>query len=384
MKKILFVASTLSHIENFHIPYLEQFKKQGYIVHVMGKLNNKYDIPYVDKVIPISFEKSMFSIKNFSNSFKISKIIKYEDYDIISIHTTLAAFFARLGIMLSFSKPNLVINTVHGYLFDDKSSFFKKTIMLLAEKFTKCVTDIIIVMNSLDYDIAKKHKLYKDNIYQINGMGINLSLFAPISYEHKLSLRQEHSLSKDDFILIYVAEFSKRKNQKFLLDSISKLVQNNYKNIKLLLLGDGKFLDELKIYTQELGINSNVIFTGYTKETCLYYQMSDICVSSSRSEGLPFNIMEAMSIGLPIVASNVKGHSDLVVSNQNGFLFEYDNIDGFCDYIKTIYEDKELQHKLSIKSEALAKNYSLDAVLSNTVNIISNEYESHLEFNNKK
>ena len=378
MKKILFVASTLSHIENFHIPYLEQLKKQGYIVHVMGNPNNKFEIPYADKIIPISFEKSMFSVENFVMSFKIAKIIRSEDYDIVNLHTTLAAFFARLGIMLSFRKPKLVINTVHGYLFDDKSSFLKKTIMILAEKFTKCVTHVVIVMNSLDYDIARKHKLYKNNIYLINGMGINLSLFPPISFENKLAFRKKYNFSKDDFLLIYVAEFSKRKNQKFLLNSISKLVDDGFKNIKLVLLGDGKFLDELKIYAQELAIMSNVVFTGYTKDTCTYYQMADICVSSSRSEGLPFNIMEAMSIGLPIVASNVKGHTDLVSQNENGFLFEYDNVDEFCDYVKTIYKDKNLRNKMSVKSEYLAKIYSLDAVLPNTVNIICKEYELHL------
>lgn len=378
MKKILFVASTLSHIENFHIPYLEQFKKQGYIVHVMGKPNNKRDIPYVDKLIPISFEKSVYSIKNFIISVKIVKIIRSEGYDIINLHTTLAAFFARLGIILSFKRPKLVINTVHGYLFDDKSSFLKKIIMLLAEKFTKCVTDIIIVMNSIDYDIAKKHKLYKDNIYLINGMGINLSLFPPISSEYKLALREKYNFSKEDFLLVYVAEFSKRKNQKFLLNSIRKLVDKDFKNIKLILIGDGNFLEELETYAQELNISNNVIFTGYTKETCTYYQLSDVCVSSSRSEGLPFNIMEAMSVGLPIVASKVKGHTDLVIQNENGFLFEYDNVNEFCDYIKIIYEDKELCHRLKIKSEDLSKNYSLEAVLPNTVNIICNEHKSHL------
>lgn len=378
MKKILFIASTLSHIENFHLPYLAQFKKQGYIVHVMGKPNNKSAISLADKIIPISFEKSMYSVKNFGISFQIAKIVKTEDYDIISIHTTLAAFFARLGIMLCFKRPKLVINTVHGYLFDDKSSFLKKTIMLLAEKFTKCVTNVVIVMNSLDYDIARKHKLFKDNIYLINGMGIDLSLFPSISYEYKIALREKYNFSKDDFLLIYVAEFSKRKNQRFLLNSIRKLVDDGFKNMKLILLGDGKFLNELKTYAQELNISNNLIFTGYTKDTCTYYQISDICVSSSRSEGLPFNIMEAMSVGLPIVASNVKGHTDLIRQNENGFLFEYDNINEFCDYVKTIYEDKELLHRIGIKSKEFSKNYSLDVVLSNTVNIICNENKAHV------
>ena len=377
MKKILFAASTLSHIENFHIPYLKEFKDKGYIIHVMGKPNNKTNIPYNDKIISIPFEKSIFSFNNFLNALKIAKIIKTENYDIIILHTTLAAFFARLGIMMSFNKPKVVINTVHGYLFDNKTSFLKRSVMLLAEKFTKCVTHTIIVMNSEDYKIAEKYKLYKNNLYFINGMGVDLSLFPTTTYENKILLREKNNFSKNDFILVYAAEFSNRKNQKFLLHSLKSIISDGYKHIKLLLLGDGALLDELKMYSKELEISENVIFTGYKKNTCIYYQLSDVCVSSSRIEGLPFNIIEAMSVGLPIVASNIKGHNDLVISNENGFLYEYNNTDEFCTCIKNLYENKELYSKMSIKSKSFSQKYSIDNVLLNTVNII-NQSKSHI------
>lgn len=172
--------------------------------------------------------------------------------------------------------------------------------------------------------------------------------------------------------------FLNAKNQKFIINTVDKLVKDGYTNIKLLLLGDGILLDELKTYTKELGINNNVFFIGYTKDTCTYYQMADICVSSSRIEGLPFNIMEAMCVGLPIVASNVKGHKDLVIPNENGFLFEYDNDSEFYTYIKTIYDSKEIQYKMSNKSLDLVENYSINNILPKTINIILNEYKSHI------
>ncbi len=378
MKKILFVASTLSHIENFHIPYLEQFKEYGYTVHVMGKTNNKSEILCADKIISIPFEKNMFSLKNFAFAFKISRIIKTEKYDIISIHTSLAAFFVRVGIMLCSKKPKLVVNTVHGYLFDSNTSFFKKNIMLLAEKFTKYVTDVLIVMNSEDYSIAKENKLYKKNLFLINGMGIDLTRFPSVSYEYKMLLRLKLNYKRNDFILIYVAEFSKRKNQKFLLDSVNQLTKSGFKNIKLLLLGDGRFFNELKSYARELNIRDNIIFAGYTKDTIKYYQISDVCVSSSRIEGLPFNIMEAMSVGLPVIASKVKGHTDLIIPNENGFLFEYNDVNDFCSYIKILCKNKELRDKMSIKSKSFSKRYSINSVLLNTVEIILSEYNKTL------
>ncbi|MBS4781300.1 MULTISPECIES: glycosyltransferase [Clostridium] len=373
MKKILFAASTLSHIENFHIPYLKYFKDNDFEVHIMGKGNNKSPIPYVDKVIPINFEKNMFSLKNFISAFKISKLIKKEKYSTISTHTILASFFTRLGIMLSLKKHPLVINTVHGYLFDENSNFIKKVIMILAEKFVRPVTDTILVMNSTDYEIAKKYNLYKKNLYSINGMGINASKFPFSTEENKSYLREKYNIPKDDFLLIYVAEFSKRKNQKFLIESLKGLISEGYNNVKLLLLGDGVLLDNMKQYSKTLGIEDNIIFKGYIKEVCNYYQISDICVSSSRIEGLPFNIMEAMSTGLPVIASKIKGHIDLVNPGENGFLYEYNNINEFCNHVKVLYNDRNLLNNMKISSHDLSKNYSLESVFTEITRIMINE-----------
>ncbi len=376
MKKILFAASTLSHIENFHIPYLKYFKEQGFEVHIMGKENNKLPIPYVDKVFPINFEKNMFSFKNFISAFKISKLIKKEKYSTISTHTILASFFTRLGIMLSLKKHPLVINTVHGYLFDENSDFIKKVIMILAEKFVRPVTDTILVMNSTDYEIAKKYNLYKKNLYSIDGMGINASKFPFSTEENKSYLREKYNIPKDDFLLIYVAEFSKRKNQQFLIDSIKILISEGYNNVKLLLLGDGVLLDDMKQYSKTLGIEDNIIFKGYIKEVCNYYQISDICVSSSRIEGLPFNIMEAMSTGLPIIASKIKGHIDLVDHESNGFLYNFDDIDSFCNYVKMLYSDRSLLTSMGISSNELSKNYTLESVYPEITNIMITEFNN--------
>ncbi|WP_294378984.1 glycosyltransferase [uncultured Clostridium sp.] len=379
MKKILFSASTLSHIENFHIPYLKYFKQLGFEVHIMGKPNNKSQIPYIDKLIPIDFEKSIFSIKNIINIFRISKILRKEKYSVINTHTILASFFTRLSIIISFKKSPLVINTVHGYLFDENSNFLKKFIMIVVEKLVKPVTDIILVMNSTDYEIAKKYNFYKNNLYFINGMGINASKFPLNTLENKLALREKFNFSKNDFLLIYTAEFSKRKNQKFLIEAIKHLYDEGYTDIKLILLGDGNLFNNIKEFAHSLNIDKNIIFAGYQKNVCTYYHISDICVSSSRIEGLPFNIMEAMSTGLPIIASKIKGHIDLVTPSKNGFLFKYNNIEEFCGYVKELYNNRELLADMEITSNSISKKYSLESVFSKNTNIMFEEISKRIE-----
>lgn len=372
MKKILIAASTLSHIENFHIPYLKHFKDSGFEVHIIGKKNNKSEIPYADKIIYIDFEKKMLSIKNFFNILKIARLIRSEKYYLIYTHTILASFFTRLGIIFSLNKIPIMINTVHGYLFDKNSPWLKKIIMLGAEKIVRCTTDYILVMNAEDYNIAKKNNLYKKDLFLIKGMGFNSDLFTKATVEDKLKLRLKYNISKNDFLLIYVAEFSKRKNQKFLIEALKKLYDEGFLNIKLLLIGDGILLDDIKKYAIQLNIYKNIIFAGYKKNTYDYYNLSDICVSSSRIEGLPFNIMESMSTGLPIVASNIKGHADLVDVNFNGFLYKYNDVDDFCKYIKILYNDKKLIDTMSNNSMSKSLKYSSKNVLNENTKLIDN------------
>lgn len=98
----------------------------------------------------------------------------------------------------------------------------------------------------------------------------------------------------------------------------------------LLLPGRGAALDKCKALADRLGVRERVRFPGFVSNIEDYYRASDVCVSSSRSEGLPFNVMEAMACGLPAVLTNVKGHEDLVRPGENGELYPYDDRQAFA------------------------------------------------------
>ena len=106
--KILITASTMVHIKNFHLPYIEKFKENGDEVYVLANGEGAdFNVP---------FEKKTLSFKNLALISKIRKILKQEQFDVIYLHTTLAAFYVRLALKGLKKKP-YVINTVHGYLF---------------------------------------------------------------------------------------------------------------------------------------------------------------------------------------------------------------------------------------------------------------------------
>lgn len=122
-------------------------------------------------------------------------------------------------------------------------------------------------------------------------------------------------IASDAFVLLYAAEFSQRKSQATLLRAMPLLPER----VVLALPGQGALLDECRRLAEALGLGDRVLFPGYCADMAPWYVLADCAVSASRSEGLPFNIMEAMHASLPVVATAVKGHTDLVTPGQTGF-----------------------------------------------------------------
>lgn len=363
MKKILYCASTISHIKNFHIPYLKAFHDSGYEVWVLA--NKKESVLYSDHVVALPFEKNFISLINIKSIFAIRKLIKEQKFDIVSTHTTLASAIVRAGIMLIGRKPE-VFNTCHGYLFSEKNGL-KKWLYLLPEKICASVTNNIMVMNHEDYEIATKYKLYKDNLYYISGMGIDLEKFTPATQEEKSSIRKKRGISEDDFLFVYAAEFSKRKNQIFLIRSFAEVCQKDSR-MKLLLAGKGALLEECKQLVCQLHVEEQILFLGFVSNMRELYAACDVCVSSSQIEGLPFNIMEAMACGLPVVASNIKGHRELVSDGETGMLYKSQDSMELQKKIMLMYENKVVWGNVQEKCREQLRPYELQSTIKQIMN----------------
>lgn len=363
-KKVLYVASTMEHIENFHMPYIGGLKEQGIEVLVMATgeghsgIKPDFDIP---------FEKKITSIKNFKLVKKIKNIIKNNNFDVIILNTTLAAFFVRLAVKKLKNKPK-VINIAHGYLFSKLTGKLKTTVMLTAEKFVKKVTDNILVMNNEDFEIAKKNKLCKGEIYKINGMGINGDKrISTLNKNAKKVLKEQSQKVKFTFI----GELSNRKNQSFLIECISKLASEGV-DAHLDLVGTGSKEDELKAQAKELKVEDRINFVGYDKNISKYLNETDYYVSASKIEGLPFNILEAMAAGCLIISADVKGCNDLIINEESGMLYSFNDIDDFINKFKLLHSDKQLQNKIRKNAQEIAKKYELDAVYKDNIQILTN------------
>ncbi len=364
---VLITASTYSHICNFHLPYIYKFRELGYKVHVAcgGK---EMDIPDADAVFHLPFEKKMSAPGNFRAAAMLRGQIKRENYALVMTHTSLAAFFTRLAVLGMKKRPK-VVNVAHGYLFGEESSALKTGVLLGAERLTAPVTDLLLTMNRWDYETACQNRLGAQ-VVNIPGIGVDFSRLDGVTGEDGAALRREFGIPGDAFVLICAAEFSARKNQSVLIRAMEQLPER----VRLILAGSGAMLDECRRLAAELGVTERVLFPGYIQDMPRWYAMADAAVTASRSEGLPFNVMEAMYARLPVVASAVKGHEDLIIKDETGLLYPCGDHEECARQVQRLLDDPALRAELTLRARESVLQYRLERVLP----LVMAEYEDVL------
>ena len=354
-RKILYVASTFSHIRNFHLPYLQAFTDRGWEVHVAcgGPIQQ---LSQAERVVEIPFSKQMSFLKNKDAFLGLKRLLREEEYDLISTHTSLASCFVRLAVAGMKHRP-LVACMVHGYLFDEATPLKNRVPLAAAEKVTASVTDLLLTMNHWDEEYARRHRLGKQ-VCNLPGIGVPFEKLDRVSREDGLDLRRSYGLRGDQFVFVYAAEFSKRKSQETLLRAMTELPEQ----VALVLAGQGELWEECRTLARSLNLEHRVIFPGQVRMPA-WYAAADGAVSSSRSEGLPFNIMESMYLGLPVVATAVKGHEDLIVPEESGLLYPFGDSEACARQMERLWKDPALCRRMGDKAHRDVARYGLEAVL---------------------
>lgn len=358
MKKVLFISNVLSHIEVFHLPYLKYFSQKGYEVHILTNAGDK-KADYCDKLYNINISRSPFSLKNISALRRAKKIIDFEKYDIIHCHTPMGGVIGRLAASNLRKKGAKIIYTAHGFHFYKGAPLLNWLIYFPAEKYLAKKTDCIITINKEDFNLANKHfKSAKTEVFQINGIGVNTEKFSNVNTEQKIKLKEDNGY-KDKFLLIYTAEFIKRKNHRFFIEN-SKQLFEKCPQVKFLFAGKGKLFEEMKQLAKETGVSEYFEFLGFRQDINELLKICDVVVSASIEEGFGINIVEGLATGLPAVASIVRGHKEMVTDGFNGYLFDAEKPETFCNSIEKLYNNKNLYKKLSENAYVSAKEFSLE------------------------
>jgi glycosyltransferase EpsD len=370
--KILFVANIHKHFRAFHLPYFNLLKQLGYEVHVAANDPDTL-ISEADKQFNIPISRSPFSLNNIKSIFKIKRIINDEKYCLLHCHTAAGSVVARIAAAKTHRKNGMkVLYTVHGFHFYKGSPKRFWLLYYPIEKLMSRYCDAIITINQEDYELIISKKFACSKVYKINGVGINTKRLDAVD-EAVSQIRRKNNYSKDTILILYIAEFIDRKNHKFLINAMNLLKETEI-NFKLLLAGRGRNLVPLNSYIHRNHLDKYIDILGYRNDIGDLIAMSDIGVSVSKQEGLPMNIAEQMYLGKPIVASNIRGHKDLIVHGENGFLFDLPNKSQLVDYLLLLIKNKKMREDFGKRSIEIADKYTL----SNTISSMANIYTHYL------
>lgn len=179
----------------------------------------------------------------------------------------------------------------------------------------------------------------EDEMSKIYGGGVRNLVLQGVYKGQRI--RKELGIPLNAKVILSVGEVNKNKNHKVGIEALAKLRD---KNTYYVICGRGPLMEAHKELAQSLGVGDRVVLTGYRTDVADFYKMADVFLFPSFREGLPVAVMEAMASGLPVVATRIRGSSDLV---QQGDLFEPTDVDGIAKAIETL-QQSNVKHETAV------------------------------------
>jgi len=192
--------------------------------------------------------------------------------------------------------------------------------------------------------------------------GIDTNNFRRTSYDNQ-DFRTKYGLGNSEIVLGTIANFRKEKNYPFLLSAF-RILSQRHANLRLICVGGGYLLDEMKELSRSYGLENDVIFTGYSKDVAKYLSLMDIFVLCSLREGFPNALLQAMSMEIPVVSSNVGGCSEIIDNMTNGILYPSNTLDKFIEAVEMLLGDKNFASRLGANARrTVEEKFSLNRMI---------------------
>ncbi|RXS20213.1 glycosyltransferase family 4 protein [Staphylococcus saprophyticus] len=362
--KIIQIAA----IENTHLKLLKNLNetsvRSGFEVHCISSKSTENNdvIKQGVKFHEVEINRKINPIKNIKSIFKLVKIIKKVNPDIVHVHTPVAAVLGRIAAKIA--KVPKIIYTAHGFYFHDGMSKKKYTLFFYIEKFIgRYFTDYILTQSKEDFDIAVNNNFLKkknnNNYYHIsNGIDID-SQFNPLKIEEdNLNiLKNNLKIKENDTVITFIGRLVEEKGILDFLDSYQKIKS---KNIKYIVIGDVHeserdlaTINKLNKYKN----NKNIIFTGKVNNVNEYLSISDIFCLPSYREGMPRSIIEAMAMQNAVIATDIRGSREEVEDGKTGFLVPIKSSKFIANKIDELASNNNLLNYFKVNGYKKAKKY---------------------------
>ena len=285
---------------------------------------------------------------------KIRQYIKNEDIRVLHCHQYTPFIYGTLASLFTKTK---IIFTEHGRFYPDK----RRLKRVLINPVLNLVTDYVTAISAATRIALIDNENFPREKIKLVYNGINASSFRRSPYS---KLKKDLRIAEDAFLLGTVARLDPIKNQKIMIKAL-KNIHKTYPDTYLIILGDGPERENLQALTEELGLISRVIFTGFKTDTARYYSIMDIFLLTSFSEGTAMTLLEAMASELPCVVTNVGGNPEIIINSENGFVIPSNDEQALAKSIITLLGNSELRKKMGRAGRAIfEKKFTVDRMVS--------------------
>lgn len=366
MKNVLIITTIPETIEGFLLPFVEYFQDQGWQLDGMAHniSNRTRCLNIFDRVWDIEWSRNPLDPRNLlMASSKIKKIVAQEKYDIVHVHTPIAAFVTRYALKDIRKQDKLkVIYTAHGFHFHRGGNFLTNKLFLTLERMAAKWTDYLIVINKEDKTAAKQYRLLQpEKIYYTPGIGVDTQYYHPnkVAEADILEVHRELGLAANDELLVSVAEFTVNKRHQDIIQALARL---NRPQVHIAFAGDGPMKKATERLAVELGLQSQVHFLGFRSDIPTLIRAAKATLLTSQREGLPRSIMEALCLETPVIGTEIRGTRDLLAENC-GLLVKVGDIEGLAGAMAWIIDNPQAAQKMGKRGREKMAEYDVREII---------------------
>lgn len=365
MSKILFVSNISNKITTFvtasiaaahslGLDFYQAANWQDADPMQIDKDEKKYEI----KIISVPISRNPLARANIKAYKELIKLIKQENIDYIHCNTPTGGILGRLAGKKC--KVKKIIYQAHGFHFYKGAPKKNWLIYYPIEKLLARYTDAIITINKEDYELAKnKFKLRKGGkVYFVPGVGIDTTQYN-LSKKVREEKRMELELNEKDAAIISMGDLIERKNYD---TAIRVIAEAKNSALQYFICGKGPEEAKLKKLAQELGVEKQIHFLGFRSDIKELLAAVDVFLFTTKQEGLPRSMMEAMASGLPCVASEIRGNTDLLEGTDGGYLCKATDITAYAEALNLLAKDRALREKMGRSNLITIQRFSTETV----------------------
>jgi glycosyltransferase involved in cell wall biosynthesis len=269
---------------------------------------------------------------------------------------------------LSVGTKIKIVSTVHSpypyYFKKNLYSFIKRNLEIITINIFN--STVITVSEAVKDCLVKHTRINKKIVVILGGTVVSATIKKGINNKNIVNISKKYFTKN---IILSIGRLSDEKGYDCLLKAF-KLVACNRNDCSLIIIGDGDLLHILKNMTVKLKIDKYTHFVGFKKNIYEYLAVCTVYVCSSKYEGLGLSILEAMAMGVPVVATSVGGIPEIIENKISGLLVEPDNPGSLANCILTFLEDKSYRIKIGNEGKKrVIKQFDIKRVVETTENL---------------